>query len=279
MATGGNGLTAAIHNATVVYNRTVAPGIVRMRLSCPDAAQQARSGQFIMLQVSAHTDPLLRRPFSICSAQGAFVDILYKVVGTGTAAMASWQPEQHASCIGPLGNGFTIVPPPAPVYLVAGGIGIAPLLFLHETLVQCSSDRNFTVFMGGKTTADVALLEDFSLRGQQQVQYATEDGSRGFQGLVTDLFSDHLRESRKQQSRSACIYGCGPAPMLRVLSAIAQRQAMECQVSLESSMACGIGACLGCAVKIRPTADSTVSYKRVCADGPVFDSRELDWDV
>ena len=272
-------MTAAIHDATVVYNKTVVPGIVRMRLSCSDAAQQARPGQFIMLQVSEHTDPLLRRPFSVCSAQGAFVDILYKVVGKGTAAMASWQPEQRVSCIGPLGNGFTIAEPPAHSYLVAGGIGIAPLLFLLETLVQHNSGGSIAVFMGGKTAADVAVLEDFSLLSQKHIQYATEDGSRGFQGLVTDLFSNHLTEAGRRSSQSACIYGCGPVPMLNVLSAIAERQGMECQVSLEASMACGIGACLGCAVKTKALAESAASYKRVCADGPVFNSRELVWAV
>jgi dihydroorotate dehydrogenase electron transfer subunit len=250
-----------------------------MRLACSDAAQQAQPGQFIMLQVSRHTDPLLRRPFSVCSAQGAFLDILYKVVGKGTAALATWQPEQEVSCIGPLGKGFTAANAAVPAYLVAGGIGIAPLLFLLEVLVQRASDSTPTVFMGGKTAFDIALLENFSLLSQQQIQYATEDGSRGFQGLVTDLFANHLKGSELLSSQRACIYGCGPAPMLRVLSKIAEQQGMECQVSLEASMACGIGACLGCAVKTKSLAGSAVSYKRVCADGPVFDSRELDWDV
>ena len=280
-------MTAPIHDTTVVYNRTVAPGIVRMRLACPDAAQQARPGQFIMLQVSEHTDPLLRRPFSVCSAQGAAVDILYKVVGRGTAAMASWQPEQRVSCIGPLGNGFNIAEPPEHAYLVAGGIGIAPLLFLLEAL----ENRSSTVFMGGKTAQDVAVLEDFNVRIQQRIFYATEDGSRGAKGLVTDLFLNYLEQAGKENSQSAGIYGCGPARMLSALSAIAKRQGMDCQLSLESRMACGIGACLGCAVKTKAVAESAVSsgarhhapsgyyYKRVCADGPVFNSRELVWDV
>ncbi len=278
-------MTAPIHDATVVSNKTIVPGIVRMRLACPDAAQEARPGQFIMLQVSEHTDPLLRRPFSVCSAQGAAVDILYKVVGRGTAAMASWQPEQRVSCIGPLGNGFNIAEPPEHAYLVAGGIGIAPLLFLLETLEYRSS----TVFMGGKTAQDVAVLEDFNVRIQQRIFYATEDGSRGTKGLVTDLFLNYLEQAGKENSQSAGIYGCGPAAMLRELSAIARLKGMECQVSLESNMACGIGACLGCAVRTRPTADSACTpaagnqaqsffYKRVCADGPVFNSRELVWD-
>jgi dihydroorotate dehydrogenase electron transfer subunit len=262
-----------------------------MRLACPDAAQHARPGQFIMLQVSEHTDPLLRRPFSVCSALGAFVDILYKVVGKGTAAMASWQPEQRVSCIGPLGNGFNIAEPPGHAYLVAGGIGIAPLLFLLETLVQHNSGGSKAVFMGGKTAVDVAVLEDFSLLNQKHIQYATEDGSRGVQGLVTDLFANHLTEAGRQNSQRACIYGCGPVPMLSALSKIAEQHGMDCQLSLESRMACGIGACLGCAVKTKALAESAVSsgaghhapsgyyYKRVCADGPVFNSRELAWDV
>jgi dihydroorotate dehydrogenase electron transfer subunit len=193
--------------------------------------------------------------------------------------MTSWQPEQRVSCIGPLGNGFNTAEPPAHSYLVAGGIGIAPLLFLLETFVQHNSGGSIAVFMGGKTAADVAVLEDFSLLSQKHIQYATEDGSRGFQGLVTDLFSNHLTEAGRLSSQSACIYGCGPVPMLSVLSAIAENQGMECQVSLEASMACGIGACLGCAVKTKALAESAASYKRVCADGPVFNSRELAWAV
>lgn len=283
-------MTAPIHDATVVSNKTIVPGILRMRLACPDAAQRARPGQFIMLQVSEHTDPLLRRPFSVCSAQGTAVDILYKVVGRGTAVMAGWNPERRVSCIGPLGNGFSIAEAPERTYLVAGGIGIAPLMFLLETLVQQNSGRASMVFMGGKTAPDVALLEDFNLLSQKHSLYATEDGSRGFQGLVTDLFSGYLAEGVSQDRQKACIYGCGPEPMLSALSKIAEQQGMDCQLSLESRMACGIGACLGCAVKTKATADSARSpgagdqaqscyYKRVCADGPVFNSRELVWDV
>jgi dihydroorotate dehydrogenase electron transfer subunit len=279
-----------MHDATVMSNRTIVPGILRMRLACPDAAQRARPGQFIMLQVSAYTDPLLRRPFSVCSAREDVVDIVYKVVGRGTAAMAAWQPGLRVSCIGPRGNGFSIADTLERAYLVAGGMGIAPLLFLLETLKQSTRGASNTIFIGGKTAQDIAVFEDFNVLTQQHIFYATEDASRGFPGLVTDLFANHLKEAGRQHSQSACIYGCGPAPMLSILGASADHQGLECQVSLESRMACGIGACLGCAVKTKASGERAVSsgaghrmppdsYKRVCADGPVFNSRELVWDV
>lgn len=283
-------MPACLHDASIIFNRLVVPGIMRMRLEWPAAARHALPGQFIMVQVSEHTDPLLRRPFSICAAQHETIDILYKLVGKGTAAMALWQTGKTVNCIGPLGNGFNIAGPPKRAYLVAGGIGIAPLLFLFQTFHQRYHGSFSAFFVGGKTARDVAVVDDFfdSALYPNHIFYATEDAARGFPGLVTDLLLQYFQDVGPESREGECLFGCGPIPMLSRLSAIAEHRGIDCHVSLESRMACGIGACLGCAIKTRTlpgsaldAADSCASefstYKRVCTDGPVFNSAALVW--
>ncbi len=278
-----------IHDASIVFTRPVVPGIMRMRLAWPAAARDAQPGQFIMVRVSEHTDPLLRRPFSICAAQQETIDIVYNVVGKGTAAMARWQTGKMVNCIGPLGKGFVITAHLKRAYLIAGGMGIAPLLFLFERFQPPPPGRFSALFVGGKTAQDVAVVDDFFPAMPHHIFYATEDGSRGFTGLVTDLLLHYLRDAGQEPRFSDGLFGCGPLPMLSRLSAIAQQQGIDCQVSLESRMACGIGACLGCAIRIKAFPDDASgagdsrtmqgsSYHRVCADGPVFNSAALLWD-
>jgi dihydroorotate dehydrogenase electron transfer subunit len=273
-----------IHSAELVYNRAVAPGVFRMRVRCPAASRQALPGQFIMLRVCGPAAaPLLRRPFSLCGADGETLEILYRVAGIGTSIMTTWKAPQAIDFIGPLGRGFAVSVGLETAYVVAGGIGVAPLLFLLQRLGEQHTGCGISLFMGGKTADETGVLDAFKpLPGRSFI--ATDDGSAGFHGLVTDLFSAHREKLPEHDRHRAGLFCCGPRAMARVMTAMAERFGMHCQVSLEERMACGIGACLGCAVKTRSRAGSdaesggTFSYQRVCAEGPVFDARELVWD-
>lgn len=272
-----------IHSAEIVCNRAIAPGVFRMRARCPAASCQARPGQFIMLRVSDQSAPLLRRPFSLCGTDAETIEILYRVAGKGTAIMAAWKEPQEINFVGPLGTGFSIPGDLGTAFLVAGGIGIAPLLFLLQHLQAQHPGAGRKIFMGGKTADDIRLLDDFKPL-PADILLATENGAAGFRGLVTDLFAEQLGKCTARELQKAGIFSCGPPAMAAVVSAIAARRGISCQLSLEANMACGIGACLGCAVKTRSRAGAaetdgrTVHYQRVCAEGPVFDSRELVWD-
>jgi dihydroorotate dehydrogenase electron transfer subunit len=236
-----------------------------------------------MLRVSDQSAPLLRRPFSLCGTDGETIEILYRVAGTGTSIMTTWKAPQAVNFIGPLGRGFAIPDNLETAYVVAGGIGIAPLLFLLQHLGEQRKRCGIALFMGGKTADDIRVLEDFKPLPARSF-IATDDGSAGFHGLVTDLFSAHIEKLAKHDPHRAGLFSCGPRAMAKVMTAIADRFGIHCQVSLEESMACGIGACLGCAVKTRSRAGAdapdsgTFYYQRVCAEGPVFDSSELVWD-
>lgn len=272
-----------IHDAALVYNRAVAPGVFRMRVRCPSASRQAQPGQFIMLGVNDQTAPLLRRPFSLCGADGETIELLYRVAGIGTSIMTTWNAPQAVNFIGPLGRGFDISDGLETAYIVAGGIGIAPLLFLLQHLGEQLQGSGISLFMGGKTADELRMLEDFKPL-PARIFMATDDGSAGFHGLVTDLFSAHIEKLPKHDPHRAGLFSCGPRAMAKAMTAIAGRFGISCQVSLEESMACGIGACLGCAVKIRSCAGAdaagsgTFSFQRVCAEGPVFDSSKLVWE-
>ena len=183
--------------------------------------------------------------------------------------------------IGPLGNGFNIDigrrrGKDKRVILVAGGNGVAPLLFLAEKLSSGSPVRQsagLTALIGGRSTGHVLCEKEFRETGAK-VLVATEDGSRGHKGLVTDLLKNELnRHTGTPAHRHTTIYACGPTGMLKVVAGIAQNNRIPCQVSLEERMACGVGVCLGCPVKVKTHCE----YKMVCKDGPVFDAEDIAW--
>ncbi len=252
--------------AKVIKNIEVAPKYYKISLSSAKIAQAALPGQFLEAKVADTSEVLLRRPFSIHRVCANIIEILYEVKGKGTQWLSRVRPGQSLDIIGPLGNGFnyqsSVVRRPSFV-LVAGGMGVAPLLFLAQKL----KGKNTLVLIGARTKKQILCESEFKKLGYQ-VKIATDDGSKGFQGRVTDLL-------RSQLSTVNCelltIYACGPKPMLRAISAVAGRYNIDAQASLEEHMACGIGACLGCVVKTEE------GFKRVCKDGPVFNAKEIVW--
>jgi dihydroorotate dehydrogenase electron transfer subunit len=264
-----NGKKMIERNTEIVFNKQVAQGTFLMALHSREMAAEAKPGQFVMIQVRSGLDPLLRRPFSICGVRGDDLYlILYRVVGKGTVILSGAEEGDRLNVLGPLGRGFDLTRDDRKACLVAGGIGVAPLLFLAQAL----GPEEMVFLAGYRTAAEIVSLTEFGLSGAP-LTLSTEDGTAGLRGLVTDLLQAHWGDGT---SRMAKVFTCGPLPMLKRVAAMALEHKAECQVSLESFMACGIGACLGCAVNAERRAER--AYFHVCKDGPVFRAESLDWD-
>ena len=262
-------------DAKILINEEIAPERYKMVLSAPQIARQARPGQFIHVKVSDSYTPLLRRPFSVHRVEGQKIELLYKVVGKGTEILSRKKRGEYLDILGPLGKGYWL--PAATsrisdIILVAGGTGVASLLFLAESIAVPNSELSVLVLIGAKNREELLCEGDFRRLGCR-VQVATENGTRGYKGLVSDLLEKCLPLSGDSSKR--LVFACGPPEMLKRLGEISGRHRFPCQVSLEERLACGVGACLGCVVKAK---GSTYTYKRVCKDGPVFDAGELIWE-
>lgn len=268
--------------ATVVFNRRISTAYRHLGLRAPDFPSVFRPGQFVMIRPSGVGDPFLPRAFSIYrlsipSAVPApddpapLVEILYKVLGKGTQCLARVEPGQEVNLLGPLGNSFTGPAGEELSVLVAGGIGVPPIAALARQFRDSKFEiRIVEVFLGGKTSEDILCLKDFEAAGAN-VHITTEDGSLGTPGLITDLLGPFLLPS---SASPLTMYTCGPPGMLAAVAHLAALRRIPCQASVEANMACGFGACMGCAVE---AAGEARTYKLVCKDGPVFDSREIKW--
>jgi dihydroorotate dehydrogenase electron transfer subunit len=265
--------------ATVAFNRPISTAYLHLGLAAPAFPATFRAGEFVMVRPPWGGDPFLPRAFSIyrIARQGdspAVVEILYKVLGKGTQHLARMEPSQEVEVLGPLGNAFTLPDDGARPVLVAGGIGVPPIAALATQIAQFriphSAFRNVEVFLGGKTSEDILCVKDFEEAGAG-VHIATEDGSLGTRGLITDLLRPFLITHHGSRFT---IYSCGPPGMLAAVARLAEECAIPCQVSVEANMACGFGACMGCAIEVKADVKA---YKLVCKDGPVFEAREIVW--
>ncbi|MCD5401882.1 dihydroorotate dehydrogenase electron transfer subunit [candidate division NPL-UPA2 bacterium] len=270
---------------TILANEEVAPGYFRMVLPALQVAREAKAGQFIQVRVSDEYDPLLRRPLSIhrigqkLKAESLLQDmeILYEVVGKGTRILAQKQVGEELDILGPLGKGFNLPGGLETAILIAGGIGVAPLLALAEKIAESGKLKveNTKVLVGARTKGRVLGEDDFRNLGAE-VRVATDDGSQGYKGLATDLLKELLSIINHQLS--TVVYACGPKEMLREIAALTVSQGIPCQLSLENQMGCGVGACRGCVIKIKNQKSKIKNYKRVCKDGPVFEAGEIIWE-
>jgi dihydroorotate dehydrogenase electron transfer subunit len=261
--------------ARLCFSLEVAQGFRLSRLAAPRIASEARPGQFVELRVSDHGSPLLRLPLSIGAAdpeQGT-VDLLYEERGAKTRILAALAAGSPLACLGPLGKGFVLPEPGRRGLLVGGGIGLPPLLFLAEELRR--SRCPCTVLAGARTRAR-HLPDALLARAAGAVVRATDDGGLGHAGPVTDLLEREL-----EQDDEPVVYACGPHPMLAAVAGVCHRRQVGCQVSLEAYMACGYGVCVGCVVEVvtQEGASPYSRYRRVCLDGPVFDSRQVRWEA
>ncbi|MCU0650751.1 MAG: dihydroorotate dehydrogenase electron transfer subunit [Candidatus Omnitrophica bacterium] len=263
--------------AKIISNKRIGPCYYKLELGAPEIARLARPGNFIMVKITRAakeglTGPLLRRPLSVHKVAGKAsgrVELLYEAVGAGTKILSQKKAGEELDLLGPLGSGFDIDASArlSGALLVCGGIGAAPLVFLAQKLAQQLKGRGATVLIGARTKSQILCVSDFKKLGLD-VKIATDDGTAGFHGRVTGLLDKILSAGT---NKIEMLYGCGPAPMLKAMSEISRKSGVPAQVSLESHMACGIGACLGCVVRTRN------GYKRVCKEGPVFLANELLW--
>lgn len=256
----------------VLYNQRVGPEYYHIGLTCHQQYKNAVPGQFVMLRFPGQITPFLRRPFSIHklisdNGQTIGIELLYKVVGEGTKKLSMVQVGDLVDIFGPLGNGFAYFDHYSTVYIVAGGIGVAPLVFLASYLREKGVDtEKCKVFLGGRSKEDLLCRDEFIDMGMK-IEVTTDDGSEGDQCFIT-----HPLEVASKGNRPDIIYACGPLEMLTCVLDIAEKYGVLCQVSIETAMACGMGACLGCAVeKIGPEK----GYLHACLDGPVFDASTI----
>jgi dihydroorotate dehydrogenase electron transfer subunit len=252
--------------AKLISNKRIKNDYWHAVLNAPLIAKSARPGQFVNVKASNDLEPFLRRPFSIHRAQGVKIEILYEVVGPGTQILSQNKAGECLDIIGPLGNDFEFNRQAdkrrnRQTILVAGGMGVAPLVFLAEKL-----NKEVTVLIGAKTKNQILCEKEFIDLGCH-VKIATDDGSAGFKGKVTDLLKSILRTTHDAQRTT--LYACGPRPMLKEIANLSQRYKIPAQISLEEHMACGIGACLGCVVNTKD------GYQRVCKEGPVFEANQI----
>lgn len=269
--------------ARVVEHVKLADRTHRVRLECPEIAAAIRPGQFVMLRLPGTTDPLLGRPFALYdtvldpAGSPAGIDVVYLVVGKMTGRLPGVEAGESLEVWGPLGRPFLDVGTPDRVTFVAGGIGQTPFLAYARELLGTRGyggdaprkrTRAVSLYYGVRTAALAAGVDDFRAAGVE-VHLASDDGSVGAKGFVTQLLAAH-------GNIPGPLVGCGPEPMLHALAKVARARGVPCQVSLETPMACGVGVCFSCVAKVT-TADGW-DYKRVCVDGPAFDAAKLVWD-
>lgn len=297
--------------ATVRSNRPLGPCFYRLSLDLDQAGSEAFSGinpgRFVELRLSELAIPpseaipdkltdaaqrkiILSRPFSLCDVkekgEQVTIDILFKVLGAATVRMTTLKRGDKLTIIGPLGNGFKVDETKTNALLVAGGLGAPPLQHLANYIKVNFPHMRVVAFAGAQSYDELPFtvlidneeglfLEEFS-RMRVESHIATDDGSAGFKGFVTQRLAQWIEEHEPNTSDSI-IYSCGPQPMLASVAKLAAEHDIDCQVSMESMMACGIGLCQSCVVKASTPTDET-SYKLCCQDGPVFDSKDIDFE-
>lgn len=278
----------------VIENVKVSNGIFKLSLDVSPAAHKPIPGQFYNIRCSKTKDPLLRRPFSMhrltITNGSPCLEILYRVIGKGTEQLSTRKKGEYLDIIGPFGNGFIVGPTATDVVLVARGIGIAPLYAVGEAFFKNHPKPRIHVLMGGRKKERIFYEKELSHIGK--VHLYTDDGSLGFPGKAPQLLL-HLLKT-KILSPGLALYACGPIPMLKELAEISEGFSLDGQVALETHMGCGFGACLSCALPLKPLAinrkahwkkpalqwseDGNRVYALICKDGPIFDIQEVDWD-
>ncbi|MBD5104956.1 MAG: dihydroorotate dehydrogenase electron transfer subunit [Ruminococcaceae bacterium] len=249
-------------NYPILKREEIAKDIYSYVISCPEAAAVSKAGQFVHIRAEGYT---LRRPISICEIdkENGTVRIVFEVRGGGTDRLSQLRVGDKMDIILPLGNGFTVkeIPEGKNVVVVGGGIGVPPMCGVSAQY------KNVKAIIGFRSKDKVILEEDLKRIGAE-VTVCTDDGSYGESGVVTVPLEKEL-----EKGNTAMIFACGPTPMLKAVIECAKRYNIPCEVSLEQRMACGVGACVGCACNINRDGKNLVL--RVCKDGPVFKAEEV----
>ncbi len=261
---------STVDKALVIRHREIVPNYYELEFIAPSIAWEVMPGQFVNVRVSDSFDPLLRRPFSIYDVDKKLgsITVFYKVVGRGTRLLAQMPIQRPLDVMGPLGKPFSIPTEAEQVFLVGGGVGIAPLVYLARVLTM--HQKKVKVLIGASSAGYLCGKAMFEKLGVPYL-VATDDGSEGFKGRVTDLMVQQIASEKCD-----FVYACGPEPMLSMVTRLALEAGIPGEVSLEGRMACGVGACLGCAHPIRVGDD--FRYAKICHEGPVFRIGEVIFD-
>jgi dihydroorotate dehydrogenase electron transfer subunit len=271
-----NGDALVIRNIPIGQD---APDCRKITLEIPSLLTP-QPGQFVHILVEKNSSLLLRRPFSIydyrCKKISTEIDILFAVVGKGTRILAEKSPDDMVGFLGPLGKGFGINNTAKTILLVAGGVGIAPLYLLSKGYNSMNTSQKLILLFGAKSKAKLYGLRNFKKLGLS-INIATEDGSIGKKGLVTELLEEHLRKLDPDTLKNIQLYCCGPDAMIEKIVKMVLDFNLSCEVSLEKRMACGLGACGGCVTKVFDNRN-TFRYSRICIEGPVYNTTQLYYE-
>jgi dihydroorotate dehydrogenase electron transfer subunit len=265
-------------SADVIANTRLSTDYNVVALAAPAIAEAARPGQFVMVKTARSHDPLLRRPFSVfqvlrdAHGRPAAISILNKRIGVSTTLLYDVEPGARVACLGPLGQPFTEVDPPACAWMVAGGVGLAPFATLAESLR--ARGVSTTLFYGARRGVELFSLDFFRGLGVELV-LATEDGSLGEHGRIIGPLDRRLAAS--DAAAPVTVYACGPERMLAACATAAARHARPCQVSVERIMGCGMGGCYSCVVPMRDETGAC-HHVRSCLAGPVLPADRIRWD-
>lgn len=264
--------------APVVAQRQIAPAEYDLRFLAPEIAGRAQPGQFVELTYGEGCYPLLRRPFSLFDVdrQAGVCRVLYRMSGAFTTGLCHLRAGDVVDVIGPLGRPFRrVAGVPVRHVLIAGGIGAPPIHFLARELMQgvpgAPGRPDVVVINGARTQELLVGVREFEALGVVLI-VVTEDGTQARRGRVTEVLLEWLNRGG---TSSVQVYACGPMPMLQAVSEMTGGRGVPCQVSIETSMPCGIGLCQGCAVRVR--TDTGEAYALACVEGPVFDAERLVW--
>ena len=252
----------------MVSHEEIGAGYRYLVFEAPKMAEELEPGQFVHVRVPALETSALRRPFSVFDAEDGKVTVLYKTVGRGTAALNAAKPGDAIRVMGPLGHGFPLKCD-GEALLVGGGYGVAPLHFLAKRFVAAAGLPRPKLFIGGRTKNDLLALDRFRKLGLE-IRTATNDGSDGVKGLVTDPLDDELAQLR-HQGKSFELFACGPDPMLKAVATRATGTGAKGWISMARHMVCGVGACYACIQK------TVRGNSRCCIEGPVFAAEDLVW--
>ncbi|MBI5418075.1 dihydroorotate dehydrogenase electron transfer subunit [Candidatus Poribacteria bacterium] len=265
----------------ITYNKKIRTEFYHLKVRVPEICSCAKPGQFVHIRCQNTLTPLLRRPMSIFNINNDVLEIIYRMRGQGTQILATRKRGESLDIIGPLGHGFNFENKSHAI-LVGGGMGLVPLYYLAKKFTK--KKQSYEIFMGARFEKELFTYKFFrKLISNKFIKIATDDGSIGFKGRVPELLENHIKSITNSISSISPfekgglkgdfqikIYSCGPEPMLKAMQALAQKYNLDCEISLEEYMGCGVGACLSCVCK-----STNNEYKRVCQEGPVFNANDV----
>jgi dihydroorotate dehydrogenase electron transfer subunit len=269
-------VTDLVFDARVLANDSIGGDIWILRLGVPSTDHGYHAGAFLHLKVDPGPLPFFRRAYSVLTAESAEVEVLYKVTGAGTRLLASRKAGEEMSAMGPLGNAFTPPSEGEHAVMVAGGVGLPPVLrWAEEQMASGWPAERITFIYGAQNEAELVLRPRVEALGAE-VRYATDDGSFGHAGRVTELLTEEIDRAAAHGARVR-YYACGPGAMLAACSAVSGNTGAAGELALETPMPCGSGVCLGCIVLCRGQDEGETVYRRTCVEGPIFPAREVMW--